>query len=79
VEVLIWPGGSDPRVRGSNVRCLVARVTALGALVAVSIAASGLVVALSLAPGSGLAWTVLGAAASVLVVGSAVRLVRRPV
>jgi len=57
----------------------VARATALGALVAVSLAASVLVVALSLAPGSGLGWTVLGAAASVLVVGVAVRLVRRPV
>ena len=57
----------------------VARATALGALAAVGVAASGLVVALSLAPGSGLAWTVLGAAASVLVVGLAVRLARRPV
>jgi hypothetical protein len=45
----------------------------------VSIAASGLVVAVSLAPGSGLAWTALGAAASVLVVGLAVRLARRSV
>ena len=57
---------------------VVARASALGALVAVSLAASGLVVALSLAPGSGLAWTVLGAAASVLVVGLAVRLAQRP-
>ena len=42
-----------------------------------SLAAAGLVVALSLAPGSGLAWTVLGAAAALLVVGVAVRLARR--
>jgi hypothetical protein len=44
----------------------------------VGIAVSGLVVALSLAPGTGLAWTVLGAAASVLIVGVAVRLGRPP-
>ncbi len=41
---------------------------------AASLAAAGLVVALSLAPGDGLAWTVLGAAAAVLVVAVAVRL-----
>ena len=58
---------------------VVARATALGALVAVSTAAAGLIVALSLVPGSGLAWTVLGATASVLVVGVAVRLAQRPV
>jgi hypothetical protein len=55
-----------------------ARITALGALVASGIAASGLVVALSLAPGSGLAWTVLGALASVVLVGLAVRLAQQP-
>lgn len=54
------------------------RAAALGALVAAALAASGLVVALSLTPASGLAWTVLGAAASVLLVGLAVRLARRP-
>jgi hypothetical protein len=53
------------------------RATALGALIIASIAAAALVVALSLAPGSGLAWTVLGAAASVLVVAVAVRLSQR--
>lgn len=57
---------------------VVARATALGALVAASIAASGLIVALSLAPGNGLAWTILGAAAAVLAVGLAVRLARHP-
>jgi hypothetical protein len=54
-----------------------ARAGALGALAAASLAASGLSVALSLAPGSGLGWTVLGAAASVLVVAVAVRLALR--
>ena len=54
-----------------------ARAGALGALAAASVAASGLIVALSLAPGSGLGWTVLGAAASVLVVAVAVRLALR--
>lgn len=56
---------------------VVGRATALAALVVAGTAAGGLVVALSLAPGSGLAWTVLGAAASVLVVGLAVRLSRQ--
>jgi hypothetical protein len=56
---------------------VVVRAGALGTLVAASIAAAGLVVALSLAPGSGLGWTVLGAAASVLVVAVAVRLALR--
>jgi len=56
---------------------VVARATALGALVAVSTAAAALVIAASLAPGSGLAWTVLGAAASVLVVALVVRLAHR--
>ena len=55
-----------------------ARASALGALIAAGLVASGLVVALSLAPGSGLAWTVVGASASVLVVGLVVRLVRQP-
>ncbi len=55
------------------------RATGLAALAAAGIAVSGLVVALSLAPGGGLAWTVLGAAASVTVVGLAVQLARRPV
>ena len=54
------------------------RATALTALVLAGLAVSGLVVALSLAPASGLVWTVLGAAASVLVVGLAVRLARGP-
>jgi hypothetical protein len=54
-----------------------ARISALGILVGASIAVAGLVVALSLAPGSGLAWTVAGAAASVLAIGLAVRLGRK--
>jgi NhaP-type Na+/H+ or K+/H+ antiporter len=54
-----------------------ARATALASLVAVSLGVSALVVALSLAPAAGLVWTILGAVASVLVVGLAVRLARR--
>jgi hypothetical protein len=56
-----------------------ARAWALAALVAASVAAAGLVVALSLAPGNGLAWTVAGSAAAVLAVGLAVRLGRRTI
>ena len=56
---------------------VVARTEALVALAAASRAAAGLVVALSLAPGDGLAWTVLGAAAALLVVAVAVRVTRR--
>ncbi len=55
-----------------------ARVWALAGLAAAGLAASALVVALSAAPaGAGLAWTVLGAAAAVLVVAVASQLVRR--
>ena len=54
------------------------RATALAGLVLAGLAVSGLVVALSLAPASGLVWTALGAAAAVLVVGLAVRLARPP-
>lgn len=55
-----------------------ARAAALGALAAASLAVAALVVALAAAPaGEGLAWTVLGAAAAVAVVGIAVTLARR--
>jgi hypothetical protein len=57
---------------------VVARASALAALVLGSLVVATLVVALSLAPASGLAWTVLGAAAAVGVVGLAVRLARPP-
>ena len=55
-----------------------ARAAALGALAFGSLAVAALVVALASAPaGSGLAWTVVGAASAVAVVGIAVTLARR--
>ncbi len=55
-----------------------ARAVALGALAFASLALAALVVALAAAPaGNGLAWTVLGAAGTVAVVGLAVGLARR--
>jgi hypothetical protein len=57
---------------------VLARASALAALVVGSIVVATLVVALSLVPASGLAWTVLGAAAAVGVVGLAVRVARPP-
>jgi hypothetical protein len=55
----------------------VARGIAVGLLVLAALAASALVLALAAAPvGGGLAWTVLGAAAAVVVVGLAARLGR---
>jgi hypothetical protein len=58
---------------------VLARASALAALVAGSAVVATLVVALSLVPASGLAWTVLGAAAAVGVVALAVRVARPPV
>jgi hypothetical protein len=56
---------------------LAARASGLALLAGAGLAASALVLALSAAPvGGGLAWTALGAAAAVLVVGLAVRLAR---
>ena len=56
-----------------------ARAIGVAALTGAGLLAAGLLTALSLAPGNGLAWTVLGAAASVLAVGLAVQhLARRP-
>lgn len=56
-----------------------ARALALGALALGSLVVSSLAVALSAAPaGAGLAWTVLGAASAVAVIGAAVLLARRP-
>ncbi len=55
-----------------------ARAVALGVLAFGSLAVAALVVALASAPtGSGLAWTVVGAASAVAVVGIAVTLARR--
>jgi hypothetical protein len=58
---------------------VVARASALAALVLGSVAVAALVVALSIVPAGGLVWTVLGAAAAVGVVGLAVRVARPPV
>jgi hypothetical protein len=57
---------------------VLARATALAALVLVGLAVSGVVVALSRAPADGLAWTAVGAAAAVGLVALAVRLAHRP-
>lgn len=55
-----------------------ARASALGALAFGSLMAAALVIALASAPqGSGLAWTILGAASAVAIVGAAVALGRR--
>jgi hypothetical protein len=75
-ELAAWSLDERPAIAADRAVVL-ARATALGALVLAGTAAAALAVALSLAPGSGLAWTVLGAAASVLVVGLAVRLSQR--
>jgi hypothetical protein len=54
------------------------RAVALGGLAFASLAVASLAVALAAAPaGSGLAWTLLGAASAVAVVGLAVRLARK--
>ena len=74
-ELAVW--SLDERDAIAAERAVVlARASALAALVLAGLAVSGLVIALSLAPANGLAWTVLGAVASVLVVGLAVRLAR---
>jgi hypothetical protein len=58
-------------------RVLVARGTAIGLLVVGGVAVSALVLALAAAPvGGGLAWTILGAASAVGVIGLATRLAR---
>jgi hypothetical protein len=57
---------------------VLARASALAALVLGSLVVATIVVSLSLVPASGLAWTVLGAAAAVGVVALAVRLARPP-
>ena len=55
------------------------RAVALAALALASLGAAAAVIAFAAAPaGGGLGWTVLGAAAAVLVVGLAARLARRP-
>jgi hypothetical protein len=75
-ELAVW--SFDERWRFKAERAVVvARGTAVALLVLAGLGASGLVVALAAAPvGGGLAWTVLGAAAAVLVVGLVARLGR---
>jgi hypothetical protein len=76
-ELAAW--SVDERFAIRAVRTVtLARASALAALVLGSLVVATLVVALSLVPASGLAWTVLGAAASVGVVWLAVRLARPP-
>jgi len=76
-ELAAW--SIDERLRISAERAVRrARVLALAALAFASLALAALVVALAAAPaGSGLAWTVLGAAGTVAVVWLAVGLARR--
>jgi hypothetical protein len=76
-ELASW--SVDERLAIPAERAVVARrATALGALALLALAVAALVVALASAPvGSGLAWTIIGAASAVGVVGSAVSLARR--
>jgi len=76
-ELAAWSVGE--RFAIATERAVVeARLAALGALTAASLAVAALAVALAAAPaGEGLAWTVGGAAAAVAVVGIAVALARR--
>ncbi len=76
-ELASW--SIDERLRIPAERSVVlARALALGGLAFASLAVASLAVALAAAPaGSGLAWTVLGAAGAVAVVAVAVRLARK--
>jgi hypothetical protein len=75
-ELAAWSFDERWRIKAERV-VVVARGTAVALLVLAGLGASALVVALAAAPiGGGLAWTVLGAAAVVLVVGLATRLSR---
>jgi len=76
-ELAVW--SLDERYPVPAERAVVAaRVWALAGLAGAGLAASGLIVALSASQaGAGLIWTVLGAAAAVLAVAVATRLVRR--
>jgi hypothetical protein len=75
-ELAAWSFDERWRIRAER-SVVVARGTAVALLVLAGLGASGLVVALAAAPvGGGLAWTVLGAAAAVLVVGLVARLSR---
>jgi hypothetical protein len=76
-ELAAW-SVSERLAIASERAVVAARAAALGALAAASLAVAALAVALAAAPaGDGLAWTVVGAAAAVTVVGIAVALARR--
>ncbi len=76
-ELAAW--SLDERQAVAAERAVVAaRALGLALLAAAGLAASAIVVALTAAPaGGGLAWTVLGALAAVVAVGTAARLARR--
>jgi hypothetical protein len=75
-ELAAWSFDERWRIKAERA-VVVARGTAVALLVLAGLGASALVLALAAAPiGGGLAWTVLGAAAAVLVVGLAARLSR---
>jgi hypothetical protein len=75
-ELAAWSFDERWRIRAERA-VVVARGTAVALLVLAGLGVSGLVVALAAAPvGRGLGWTVLGAAATVLVVGLVARLSR---
>jgi hypothetical protein len=75
-ELAVWSFDERWRIKAERA-VVIARGTAVALLVLVGLGASALVLALAAAPiGGGLAWTVLGAAAAVVVVGLAARLSR---
>jgi hypothetical protein len=75
-ELAAWSAEQRPRVPGPRAVVL-GRAGAAGLLVAAGGGVAALVLAVAAAPvGSGLAWTVVGAAAAVLAVGIAARLAR---
>jgi hypothetical protein len=76
-ELAAWSIDEQFGIRAERAVVL-ARASALAALVVGSLAVAALVIGLSIVPASGLAWTVLGAGAAVGVVGLAVRLARQP-
>jgi hypothetical protein len=75
-ELAAWSFDERWRIKAERA-VVIARGTAIALLVLAGLGAAALVLTLAAAPiGGGLAWTVLGAAAAVLVVGLAARLSR---